>query len=123
MLSRCCVLDLSTERGFLCGQMLGDLGADVIKVEPPGGDPARGLAPFLKDQPGPDNSIYWLAYNRKKRAITLSLETAEGIEILRRLAAKADFFIESDNPGVMDARGLGYNALSAINPALVYVSI
>ena len=123
MLSRCRVLDLSTERGFLCGQMLGDLGAHVIKVEPTGGDPARGLPPFLKDQPGPDNSIYWLAYNRNKRAITLNLDNAEGQAILRRLAAKADFVIESDNPGTMTARGLGYAALREINPALVYVSI
>ena len=123
MLSRCRVLDLSTERGFLCGQILGDLGADVIKVEPVGGDPARGLLPFLKDQPGPDNSIYWLAYNRNKRGITLNLETDEGRAILRRLAAKADFLIESENPGAMGARGLGYEALREFNPALVYVSI
>ncbi len=117
------MLDLSTERGFLCGQMLGDLGADVIKVEPLDGDPARKLAPFLKDRPGPDNSIYWLAYNRNKRSITLNLDTGEGSEILRRLVAKADFVIESENPGAMEARGLDYKALSAINPALVYVSI
>jgi crotonobetainyl-CoA:carnitine CoA-transferase CaiB-like acyl-CoA transferase len=123
MLSRCRVLDLSTERGFLCGQMLGDLGADVIKVEPPRGDPARQLPPFLKDQPGPDHSIYWLAYNRNKRGITLNLDSAEGCAILRRLAAKCDFVIESDNPGAMEARGLGYKALNEINPALVYVSI
>ncbi len=123
MLSRCRVLDLSTERGFLCGQMLGDLGADVIKVEPVGGDPARGLPPFLKDQPGPDNSIYWLAYNRNKRGITLNLEYEEGRAILLRLAAKADFLIESENPGTMAARGLGYDALREVNPALVYVSI
>jgi crotonobetainyl-CoA:carnitine CoA-transferase CaiB-like acyl-CoA transferase len=123
MLSRCRVLDLSTERGFLCGQILGDLGADVIKVEPLGGDPARQLSPFLKDQPGPDNSIYWLAYNRNKRGITLNLESAEGIDILRRLAAKSDFLIESDNPGAMAARGLAYEVLREVNPALVYVSI
>jgi crotonobetainyl-CoA:carnitine CoA-transferase CaiB-like acyl-CoA transferase len=123
MLSRCRVLDLSTERGFLCGQMLGDLGADVIKVEPVGGDPARGLPPFLKDQPGPDNSIYWLAYNRNKRGVTLNLDTAEGRDILRRLAAKSDFLIESENPGTMAAHGLDYVALREINPALVYVSI
>jgi crotonobetainyl-CoA:carnitine CoA-transferase CaiB-like acyl-CoA transferase len=123
MLSRCRVLDLSTERGFLCGQMLGDLGADVIKVEPPSGDPARRLPPFLKDQPGPNNSIYWLAYNRNKKGITLNLDNAEGGALLRRLAAKADFVIESHNPGAMEARGLGYKTLSASNPALVYVSI
>ncbi|HVN91642.1 MAG TPA: CaiB/BaiF CoA-transferase family protein [Candidatus Binataceae bacterium] len=123
MLSRCRVLDLSTERGFLCGQMLGDLGADVIKVEPVGGDPARNLPPYLKDQPGPDHSIYWLAYNRNKRGITLNLETDEGRDILRRLVANSDFLIESENPGAMAARGLGYESVRRINPALVYVSI
>jgi crotonobetainyl-CoA:carnitine CoA-transferase CaiB-like acyl-CoA transferase len=123
MLSRCRVLDLSTERGFLCGQMLGDLGADVIKVEPVGGSAARALGPFLDDTPGPENSIYWLAYNRNKRGITLDLERDEGRELLRRLAARADFLIESENPGTMARRGLDYAALRELNPALVYVSI
>lgn len=117
------VLDLTTERGFLCGQILGDLGADVIKVEPPGGSPARDLPPFFGDQRDRDRSVYWWAYNRNKRAITLDLDRAEGREILRRLAAKADFLIESGNPGEMAARGAGYDTLSALNPALVYVSI
>jgi benzylsuccinate CoA-transferase BbsE subunit len=123
MLSRCRVLDLSTERGFLCGQILGDLGADVIKIEPIGGSSARELAPFLNDKPGPENSIYWLAYNRNKRGITLNLESREGAELLRRLAEKADILIESENPGAMGRRGLDYAALREINPALVYVSI
>jgi crotonobetainyl-CoA:carnitine CoA-transferase CaiB-like acyl-CoA transferase len=123
MLSRCRVLDLSTERGFLCGQILGDLGADVIKVEPVGGSPARNLAPFLSDKPAPENSIYWLAYNRNKRGITLNLESREGADIVRQLTAKAGILIESDNPGAMARRGLDYAALRETNPALVYVSI
>jgi crotonobetainyl-CoA:carnitine CoA-transferase CaiB-like acyl-CoA transferase len=123
MLSGCRVIDLSTERGFLCGQMLADLGADVIKVEPVGGAPARGLGPFLHEEPGPENSLYWLAFNRNKRGITLNLEHPEGRELLRRIAARADFLIESENPGTMAARGLDYAALRALNPALVYVSI
>lgn len=117
------VLDLTTERGFLCGQILGDLGADVIKVEPPGGSAARGLPPFFGDEPGRERSVYWWAYNRNKRGITLDLERAEGREIFRRLAAEADFLIESGNPGEMAARGAAYDDLSALNPALVYVSI
>ena len=123
MLCRCRVLDLSTERGFLCGQILGDLGADVIKVEPVGGAPARGLGPFLNDTPGPENALGWLAFNRNKRGITLNLEHAEGRALLRRLAARADLLIESENPGTMAARGLDYPALRAVNPALVYVAI
>ncbi|HJU29568.1 MAG TPA: CoA transferase [Candidatus Binataceae bacterium] len=117
------VLDLTTERGFLCGQILGDLGADVIKIEPPGGAPERDMPPFFADAPDRERSVYWWAYNRNKRGITLDLERAEGREILRRLAATADFLIESRNPGEMAARGAGYEELSKLNPALVYVSI
>jgi crotonobetainyl-CoA:carnitine CoA-transferase CaiB-like acyl-CoA transferase len=123
MLSGRRVLDLTTERGFLCGQILGDLGADVIKVEPPGGSPIRGMPPFFADEPGRERSVYWWAYNRNKRGITLDLDGAGGRGIFRRLAAKADFIIESGNPGEMAARELAYPDLSALNPALVYVSI
>lgn len=123
MLSAYRVLDLTTERGLLCGQILGDLGADVIKVEPPGGSPARKLAPFYKDHPHPNRSLFWWAYNRNKRSITLDIASREGKTLLQQLAAKAHFLIESDNPGVMAQLGLGYNDLAAINPELVYVSI
>ena len=61
------VLDLTDERGLYCGALLGNLGADVIKVEKPGGDPARGIGPFYKDIPHPERSLYWLAYNNNKR--------------------------------------------------------
>ncbi len=123
MLSGCRVLDLTTERGLMCGQILGDLGADVIKVEPPGGSSVRSLAPFFAGQPGPERSVYWWAYNRNKRGITLDLETVEGRDLMRQLAARADFVIESDHPGALAQRGLGYDDLRALNPALVYVSI
>jgi len=117
------VLDLTTERGLLCGQILGDLGADVIKIEPPGGSPARLLAPFFEDRPDPSRSIYWWAYNRNKRGITLNLETDEGRELLYRLAAGARFLVESHNPGYLDERRLGYQDLAAHNRELIYVSI
>jgi crotonobetainyl-CoA:carnitine CoA-transferase CaiB-like acyl-CoA transferase len=114
---------LTTERGLLCGQILGDLGADVIKIEPPGGSPARRLALFYQDQRHPDYSVYWWAFNRNKRSITLNLDTSEGQAILRRLAAGAHFLIESDNPGFLAHRGLGHADLAAVNPMLIYVSI
>ena len=117
------VLDLTTERGLLCGQLLGDLGADVIKVEPPGGSPARRRGPFLDDAPHPDRSLYWWAYNRNKRSITLDLDRPEGRNLLKRLATSAHFVVESFNPGEMRARGLGYDDLAALNPAIVYTSI
>jgi crotonobetainyl-CoA:carnitine CoA-transferase CaiB-like acyl-CoA transferase len=123
MLSPYRVLDLATERGLLCGQMLGDLGADVIMIEPPRGSRARRLGPFLDDEPHPDRSLYWWAYNRNKRAVTLDIDRPEGRALLRRMATRADFLIESFNPGEMAARGLGYEDLAALNPALVYVSI
>jgi crotonobetainyl-CoA:carnitine CoA-transferase CaiB-like acyl-CoA transferase len=117
------VLDLTTERGLLCGQILGDLGADVIKIEPPGGSPARRLGPFYQDVPDANRSLYWWAYNRNKRSITLNLDTSEGKALLRRLVAGAHFFIESDNPGALAEKGLGYTDLEALNPGLVYLSI
>lgn len=123
MLSPYRVLDLTTERGLLCGQLLGDLGAEVIKVETPGGDAARRLGPFYQDVPHPDRSLFWWAYNRNKRSITLDLSSPEGQILLRQLVAKSDFLIESDTPGALATRGLGYAELAAINPALVYVSI
>jgi crotonobetainyl-CoA:carnitine CoA-transferase CaiB-like acyl-CoA transferase len=117
------VLDLTTERGLLCGQMLADMGADVIKVEPPGGSSARSIGPFYKDAPHPDRSLYWWAYNRNKRAITLDIERDAGRDLLRRLVERADFLIESHNPGYLSQRSLGFADLSKINPALIYVSI
>ncbi len=123
MLSPYRVLDLTTERGLLCGQILGDLGADVIKIEPPGGSPARYLGPFYQDEPQPDRSLLWWAYNRNKRGVTLDLTTPDGQAILRRLVESAHFFIESDNPGTLAQYGLGYDDLAALNPALIYVSI
>jgi crotonobetainyl-CoA:carnitine CoA-transferase CaiB-like acyl-CoA transferase len=123
MLRGCKVLDLTTERGFLCGQILGDLGGEVIKVEPPGGSPARRLAPFFNDTAHPDRSIYWSAYNRNKRGITLNLATEKGLAIFHRLAKDAHFLIESNPPGESAKVGISYRDLSAYNPSLVYVSI
>ncbi len=117
------VLDLTTERGLLCGQMLGDMGADVVKIEPPGGSAARAIGPFYNDAPHPDRSLYWWAYNRNKRAITLDIERDAGRELLLRLVERADFFIESDNPGSLARHHLGFDDLAKINPALIYVSI
>jgi len=123
MLSPYRVLDLTNERGLLCAQILGDLGADVIQVEPPGGSPARTLGPFFQDQPDPNRSLYWWAYNRNKRSITLDYTRSEGRELLLRLAKDAHFVIESDMPGQLASLGAGYTDLAAKNPALIGVSI
>ena len=117
------VLDLTNEWGFLCGRLLGDLGADVIKIEKPGGDPARNVGPFYHDIPHPEKSLYWFFYNANKRGITLNMETADGKEIFKKLVKKADFVIESFQPGYMDSLGLGYSVLSEINPRVIMTSI
>lgn len=103
--------------------MLGDLGADVIQVEKPGGSPSRKIGPFYKDSPDPQRSLFWFAYNTNKRGITLNTETAEGQKILKRLVKTADFVIESSAPGYMEQLGLGYSALSQIKPSIIMVSI
>jgi benzylsuccinate CoA-transferase BbsE subunit len=117
------VLDLTDAKGFLCGKLLGDLGADVIKVEPPWGDPSRNVGPFYKDIPDPEKSLYWWAYNTSKRGITLNLETADGQVIFKRLVKSSDVVIESFPPGYMGKLGLGYPLLSEVNPRLIMTSI
>ena len=83
VLENCRVLDLSNELGFLCGKILGDLGADVIKIEKPGGDPSRNLGTYYKDRPDPEKNLYWFSYNHNKRGITLDIETKSGVDIFK----------------------------------------
>lgn len=117
------VLDLSNFRGQLCGRMLADMGADVIKVEPPGGDEARRLGPFVDGHPHRDRSLFFWFYNLNKRSLTLDLKHPRGADLLRQLARGADLIIESFAPGTMDAMGLGWETLHAANPALILLSI
>ncbi len=117
------VLDLTDESGWLCGKILGDLGADVIKVEPCGGDAGRNRPPFFHDERDAEKSLPWLAYNASKRGITLDLDSTEGRALFKRLAAKADFIIESSPVDYLAAREIGYAALSALNPRVVMTSI
>lgn len=124
MLSGYRVLDLSDHRGQLAGQILADLGAEVILVEPPGGSPARAEGPFVAghERDGARSLWFW-AYNRGKRSVVLDLDSPAGRDELRRLARHADVLIESADPGAMAARGLGPDDLARDNPALVYTSI
>jgi crotonobetainyl-CoA:carnitine CoA-transferase CaiB-like acyl-CoA transferase len=123
LLQGCRVLDLADEKGILCGKLLGDLGADVIKIEPPGGDAARNVGPFYKDIPHPEKSLFWFYTNLHKRSITLNLETSDGREIFKRLVKTADFVLESFEPGYMESLGLGYSQLEKINPRVIMTSI
>ncbi len=127
-LSHIKVLDLSRVlAGPWASQILADLGADVIKVERPGdGDDARAWGPpFLKDANGAytKESGYYLAANRGKRSITLSLDLPEGQEIVRQLAAQSDIVLENFKVGTLERYGLGYDALKQVNPRLIYCSI
>lgn len=116
-------LDLTDEKGFLCGKILAELGVDVIKVEKPGGDCSRNTGPFWHDQADPEKSLYWFAYNSSKRGITLDLEKDEGQRIFRDLVRTADFVIESFAPGEMDRLGFGYSELSSIKKDIILASI
>ncbi|MEE9286035.1 MAG: CoA transferase [Dehalococcoidia bacterium] len=117
------VLDLTTVMGHLCGKVLAEMGADVIKIEPPGGDSARDLGPFVDDIPHRNRSLTWFAFNPSKRGVTLSLETADGRDLFLRLVQRADFVVESFKPGYLDSLGLGYDRLKAIKPDLILTSI
>ena len=117
------VLDLTDEKGHLCGKVLGDFGADVIKVEKPGGDPSRSIGPFYKDIPDLEKSLSWFATNTSKRGITLDIETLDGKEIFKRLVETADFVVESFEPGYLDDLGLGYAELEKIKPDIIVTSI
>ncbi|HEX7036823.1 MAG TPA: CoA transferase [Pseudomonadales bacterium] len=117
------VVDLTTEYGMLCAQILADLGADVIQVEPPGGAAGRQVGPFHGDVVDPERSLAWWAYARGKRSMVLDLESEHGRQTLRRLIAAADVLVESEPVGRLDALGFDDAALESINPALIHVSM
>lgn len=122
------VLDLSRAvAGPYCAMILGDLGADVIKVERPGrGDDSRGWGPpFVGESygPYPGESTYFITFNRNKHSVTLNLKSPQGQEIVHRFAAVSDVLVENYRTGVLDRMGLGFNDLHDLNPRLVYCSI
>ncbi len=117
------VLDLTQTLGSYCTKLLADLGADVIKVEPPQGSPGRFHGPFYHNQPGLETSLWWFFFNTNKRGVTLDLDTADGQQLLRRLAATADALVEDSEPGLMAGRGLAYDDVRQLNSRLVYTSI
>ncbi len=114
------VVDLTQNiAGSFCAELLGDFGADVIKIERPGtGDDARGFAPQWHGE-----AAVYLAYNRNKRSVCVDLDDARGREIVQRLSRKADIFVHAMKPGSAEARGFGYDDLSRDNPRLIYGSI
>ena len=122
------VLDLSTPLAEATGRVLADLGAEVIKIEPPGGCESRFAPPFAGSRPergkgDPEASLFWQAFGLGKRSVVLDLDRPEERERFLALVRSADILIESFIPGDMDARGLGPDALHAINPGLLFVSV
>jgi len=115
------VIELGTLlAGPFCGQLLGDFGAEVIKIEPPGqGDPMR----VWGREKAHGKSLWWPVVARNKKAITLDLRQAEGQELLRQLVAEADFLLENFRPGTMEKWGLGWDVLSSINPKLIMIRV
>ncbi|MDO8434104.1 MAG: CoA transferase [Candidatus Binatus sp.] len=118
------ILDLTQAlAGPFCTMLLADLGADVIKVEPPGGDMSRTMGPHPNDRAGTDYGGYFASVNRNKRSVVLDIKTDGGREAIFKLAATADAVVENAKTGVMDRAGIGYDRLRKIKPSLVYAAI
>lgn len=117
------VLDLTDESGHLAGRILADLGAEVLKIEPPQGDPTRRRGPFIGAEPHPDGGVQWIARNLGKRSLALDLERAADVERLRGLAREADVWLVSAGSGAVARAGLDVAALRALNPRLIVCTI
>ena len=117
------VLELTGEHAQFCGKLMADLGADVIKVEPPGGQETRNVGPFLEDEAHPERSLYFWHYNTSKRGVTLDLNSPNGQDIFRKLSATAGLVLESFPAGYLSDLGLGYETLAKDNPGLIMCSV
>jgi crotonobetainyl-CoA:carnitine CoA-transferase CaiB-like acyl-CoA transferase len=117
------VIELADELGEYCGKVLAGLGADVIKVEPLGGEKTRGYSPFYNDDPHPNRSLHFWHYNFGKRAIILDLDSAEGVDRFAQLAETADIIIDTRSRDYLNRRGIGYDLLRERNPSLIYARI
>ncbi|MBI4303198.1 MAG: CoA transferase, partial [Chloroflexi bacterium] len=116
-------LDLTDEKGSFCTKLMGILGAEVIKIEKPGGSEERQIGPFYQGTPDPEKSLHWFLYNLNKKSITLDIASPDGKETFKKLVASADFVIESFAPGYLESIGLGYKELARIKPRLIVTSV
>ena len=116
-------LDLTGPGSQYCGRLMADLGADVVRVEPPAGEDGRRLGPYAGGKPDPERSITFLTYNLNKRGVVLDLEDSADRDRFRSLAAAADILLEDGTAWDLDALGLGYDDLRETNPGLIYTSI
>jgi benzylsuccinate CoA-transferase BbsE subunit len=117
------VVELASDRAAYAGKLLGDLGADVVVVEPPGGHASRWYGPFVDDEPDADRCLWWWNYNTSKRSVVLDLESEAGRDDLRRLVATADVVLEGEDPGVLASLGIDHPDLRGSRPELIWVSV
>ncbi len=117
------VVELASFHGAPAGKLLGDLGADVVVVEPPGGHRGRSVGPFLDDRPSPETSLWWWSYNTSKKGLVLDLETGKDRDTLTSLLTQSDVFLEAETPGSLDALGIERARLTNSVPGLIWVSI
>ena len=115
------VLELGDEKGEFCGKLFAGAGADVIKIEPPGGAPSRDNGPFYHDQPDRNRSLYFWHYNVGKRAVTLDIQTPQGKTLLEKLIAQSDVIVDSLPLDTLEKLGLDWPALQKLNPRLIYL--
>ena len=117
------IIEWTDEVGVWAGKLLADMGADVIKIEPPSGDATRDYPPFVDDEPNPERSLYFWHYNTSKRGITIDMETERGRELFKQLVAGADGVVESQPVGTLAEHGIDYADLRASNPSMIWVSV
>ena len=117
------VLELANERIAFAGKLLADMGADVILIEPKGGDPSRAYPPFLDNEPGDDRSLYWWHYHTSKRGITLDLDDPADAERFRKLIETSDLLLEAEPTTRLADLCLDYEDLKAIRPDLIHVAM
>ena len=117
------VIDLTTETGVYATKLLADLGADVIRIERPDGDPLRMIGPFWHDEGRADRSLYYFNLNTNKRSLTLDIENAADRATFEKLVRTADVVVESFEPGYLDSLGLGYEGLCKLRPDIILTSI
>jgi crotonobetainyl-CoA:carnitine CoA-transferase CaiB-like acyl-CoA transferase len=117
------VIELASAHAAFAGKLLADLGADVIVVEPPGGDASRSYGPFVDDEPGTERSLYWWHYNTSKRGIVLDLDSASDRERFLALTRGADIVLEGEAPGRLSALGVDHHDARRDHPELIWVSV
>ena len=117
------ILEVGGELGVWCGKLLADMGATVVKVEPPEGEETRRYPPFYNDEPDKNGSLYFWHYNTNKQSVTLDIESETGRDLFLRMAAGADVVIDSSAPKYLDSLGLGYERVSEVAPDIVFAAV